>query len=123
MDLNNNIEVEVSDDSGSESRITTAEQSPGFRNQRKTIEMKTKINSSSKPKRRCTFKKEWMNNPDYKGFLKECRIDKYLAHCSICNSNFSIANGGKYLINRHMEQSNHKRLSDIDAKEKCKIQH
>jgi len=58
MDLNNNIEVEVSDDSGSQSRITTAEQSPGFRNQRKTIEMKTKINSSSKPKRHRTFKKE-----------------------------------------------------------------
>ncbi|CAF1655930.1 unnamed protein product, partial [Adineta ricciae] len=71
--------------------------------------------SSSKPKRFCKFNKEWIKNPQYTSFLQEYRSDSSLAHCSICKSNFSIANGGLYLINRHREQENHKRLAVIAA--------
>ena len=53
-------------------------------------------------------------------FLRECRTNKYFAHCSICKSDFSIANGGAYLFNRHIEQSSLKRLAEVQAKENCK---
>jgi hypothetical protein len=78
-------------------------------------------NSYSKSKRYCKFKKEWIKISKYASFLQECRTDSSLAHCSICKSNFSIANGGKYLIDRHLEQANHKRLAAIQAKEKCNL--
>ncbi|CAF4613278.1 unnamed protein product, partial [Rotaria magnacalcarata] len=35
----------------------------------------------------------------------------------ICKSNFSLSNGGVYLINRHIEFANHKRFAEIQAKE------
>ena len=75
-------------------------------------------NSPSKSKRFCKFNKEWMKLSTYASFLQECRTDSSLAHCSICKSNFSIANGGKYLIDRHLEQAIHKRLAAAEAKQK-----
>jgi len=76
------------------------------------------LKSSSKSKRYCKFNKEWIKILKYSSFLQECRADSSLAHCSICKSNFSIANGGKYLIDRHLEQANHKRLAAAEAKQK-----
>ena len=67
-------------------------------------------NTPLKSKRFCKFNKEWMKLSNYASFLQECRTDSSFAHCSICDSNFSIANGGKYLIDRHLEQMTHKRL-------------
>ncbi|CAF4554531.1 unnamed protein product, partial [Rotaria magnacalcarata] len=73
--------------------------------------------SSSKSKRRCIFNQQWLKDPKYAPFLRECRANKYFAHCSICKSNFSLSNGGVYLINRHIEFANHKRFAEIQAKE------
>lgn len=74
--------------------------------------------NSSKVKRYCKFNKEWMKISKYTSFLQECRSDPSLAHCSICKSNFSIANGGKYLIDRHLDQANHMRLAANEAERK-----
>ncbi len=61
-----------------------------------------------------------MKDPKYAAFLRECRTNKHFAYCAICKSEFSISNGGIYLINRHIEQSGHKRLAETQAKENCK---
>ena len=82
---------------------------------------KKSLNSSSKSKRYCKFNKEWIKISKYASFLQECRTDSSLAHCSLCKSNFLIANGGKYLIDRHLEQANHKRLAATEAKHKCNL--
>ena len=84
---------------------------------------KKSLNSSSKSKRYCKFNKEWIKISKYASFLQECRTDSSFAHCSVCKSNFSIANGGKYLIDRHLEQVNHKRLVAAEAKHKCILVH
>ncbi|CAF1074098.1 unnamed protein product, partial [Rotaria sordida] len=38
------------------------------------------------------FKKEWLSNPRYSSFLKECKTDQTKALCIICNIQFSIQN-------------------------------
>ncbi|CAF0889809.1 unnamed protein product [Rotaria sp. Silwood1] len=38
-------------------------------------------------------------------------------------TDFSISNGGDYLINHHIEQSNHKRLAETQAKEHSRSIH
>ncbi|CAM4906240.1 unnamed protein product [Rotaria socialis] len=83
-----------------------------------TMEKKT---ISSKSKRYCKFNKEWIKISKYASFLQECRSDSSLAHCCVCKSNFSIANGGKYLIDRHLEQASHKRLAAIEAENKSRL--
>ncbi|CAF2423633.1 unnamed protein product [Rotaria sp. Silwood2] len=65
-------------------------------------------------------RKRWIKDPKYACFLQECKAGPYLAHCSICKSDFLIANGGTYLINRYLHQTDHKRLVEIQAKEQCK---
>ncbi len=112
MNCNNNQEINISNDSES----TTDERSLEPEHQ-KVIEK----NELFKLKRRCTFNKEWLKDPLYKEFLSECQTNKYSAHCSICKSNFSISNGGIYLVKRHMEQASHKRLAEIARKEKSKV--
>ncbi|CAM4901961.1 unnamed protein product [Rotaria socialis] len=83
-----------------------------------TMEKKT---ISSKSKRYCKFNKEWIKISKYASFLQERRSDSSLAHCCVCKSNFSIANGGKYLIDRHLEQASHKRLAAIEAENKSRL--
>ncbi|CAF3261149.1 unnamed protein product [Rotaria sp. Silwood2] len=61
-----------------------------------------------------------MKDPKYARFLQECKTNPHFAHCSICKSDFSIANGGTYLINRHIEQIGHKRLLAFEDKEKSR---
>ncbi|CAF1685428.1 unnamed protein product, partial [Rotaria sp. Silwood1] len=85
-----------------------------------TTKTKEKNTSSSKTKRLSVFKKQWIKDSKYAGFLQECKTSPYLAHCSICKSDFSIGNGGTYLINRHLEQATHKRLVEVQTKEKSR---
>ena len=126
MELNKNYEIELCEDS--EPTTPDEESNTNFRDKpttnininKKTDLSKSKSKSKSKLKRRCFFKKTWLKDPKYSTFLKECQTNKYLAHCSICKSNFSIANGGTYLINRHVDQTNHKRLAETQAKENSK---
>ncbi|CAF4037025.1 unnamed protein product [Rotaria sordida] len=118
MELNKNDDIEISDDSPSETEAAateTVETHSSYSNKLITNTKNEKRNSTSK--RRCTFNQNWLNDSKYAPFLKECRTNKHLAHCSVCKSNFSIANGGTYLINRHMEQDNHKRLAETQEKE------
>jgi hypothetical protein len=119
MELNEDCEIEISEDSESEATATTGEESSSFRDKPAT-DIKKKV-SSSKSKRRCIFNQQWLKDPKYALFLRECQTNKYFAHCSICKSNFSIANGGIYLVNRHIEQAGHKRLAETQEKEKCKV--
>ena len=100
--------------------ITPKETSSSMCRLSSNVERKS-MNSSSKSKRYCKFNKEWIKISKYASFLQECRTDSSLAHCSLCKSNFSIANGGKYLIDRHLEQANHKRLAATEAKHKCNL--
>lgn len=82
---------------------------------------KNSLKSSLNSKRYCKFNKDWLKVSKYESFLQECRTDSSLAHCSICKSNFSSANGGKYLIDRHIEQATHQRFAAVEPKHKCKL--
>ncbi|CAF1937723.1 unnamed protein product [Rotaria magnacalcarata] len=53
------------------------------------------------------FKKEWLSNPQYSAFLKECKNDSSKALCFICNVQFSIHNSGITDINNHMKTKRH----------------
>ncbi len=128
MNNDNSIELDIEVIKGDndsmelefEKAITSKEASSSISRLSSNVERKS-LNSSSKSKRYCKFKKEWIKISKYGSFLQECRTDSSLAHCSMCKSNFSIANGGKYLIDRHLEQANHKRLAAVEAKHKCNL--
>ncbi|CAF2823934.1 unnamed protein product [Rotaria sp. Silwood2] len=120
MGLNKVFEIEVSDDS--EATTAGGEEDLGLQN-KPTTGIKGKIISSSKSKRRCTFNQKWLKDLKYAVFIRECRTNKYSAHCSICKSDFSISNGDVYLINHHIEQSSHKRLAETPAKENSRSIH
>ncbi|CAF1278549.1 unnamed protein product [Rotaria sordida] len=53
------------------------------------------------------FKKEWLSNPRYSSFLKECKTDQTKALCIICNIQFSIQNSGIGDVNSHMKTKKH----------------
>ena len=44
------------------------------------------------------FKKEWLLNPTYSSFLKECRIDQTKPLCFICHVKFSTQKSGTAII-------------------------
>ncbi len=77
----------------SKKQITSKETSSFTSRLSSKVERKS-LNSSSKSKKYCKFNKEWIKISKYASFLHECRTDSSLAHCSMCKSNFSIANGG-----------------------------
>ena len=127
MELNKDDEVERSEFKDSEpTTATTTFDEECFDSDSSDQSTTTKIKerkktSSSKSKRKCVFNQQWLKDPKYTPFLRRCSANKHFAHCSICKSDFSIANGGNYLINRHIEQAGHKRLAEIQLKEKCKV--
>ncbi|CAF1427499.1 unnamed protein product [Rotaria magnacalcarata] len=100
-----------------EKTITPKETASSMSRVPSTVEKKS-LNSLLKSKRYCKFNKEWIKISKYASFLQECRTNSSFAHCSICKSNFSIANGGKYLIDRYLEKAAHKRLAAVEAKHK-----
>ena len=115
--MNKDDEIEIS---GNSEATTAAEECPSFQEKSNT-NIKEKRISSSKLKRRCAFNQQWLKDPKYAVFLRECGVNKYFTNCSICKSNFSISNGGTYLINRHIKQANPKRLAETQAKYICKV--
>ena len=120
MELNRDIESESSDPEDTEpttSAQTFDEECPDSPDQTTITNVKKGKVSSSKSKRSCIFNLQWLKDPKYATFLRKCHTDKHYAHCFICKSDFSIANGETYLINRHMEQPGHKRLAEIQLKE------
>ena len=46
--------------------------------------------------RKCIFNQQWLKDPTYAPFLRKCPANKDFAHCSICKSDLSIANGIAY---------------------------
>ncbi|CAF2940433.1 unnamed protein product [Rotaria sp. Silwood2] len=88
--------------------------------ERLSTDTQQKPKSASKSKRVSVFKKQWIKDPKYARFLQECKTNPHFSHCSICKSDFSIANGGTCLINRHIEQIGHKCLLVLEDKEKSR---
>ena len=74
------------------------------------------VNFSSKSKTYCKLNKAWIKILKCTSFLQEYRKDSSLVHCFICKANFSIFNSAKHLIDRHLEQANHKHLAAIETK-------
>ena len=103
-----------------EKTITPKETSSSMSRVPSTVEKKS-LSSLLKSKRYCKFNKEWIKASKYASFLQECQTNSSFAHCSICKTNFSTVNGGKYLIDRHLGQATHKRLAAVDAKHKCNL--
>jgi hypothetical protein len=60
-----------------------------------------------------------MKDPEYVPFFQKCKSNPYLGRCAICKADFSSANRGTYLINRHLEHASHKRLAEVEANQKC----
>lgn len=124
MELNEDIESEHSgseDPEPTTSVETIDEECFDPSDQTTSIYTNERKTSSSKSKRKCIFNQQWLKDPTYAPFLKKCPANKHFAHCSICKSDFSIANGGIYLLNRHMEQAGHKRLAATQSNEQCKV--
>lgn len=66
------------------------------------------LSSRTVPKRyQSKFKKEWLSDPQYSSFLKECKRDATKALCITCNVAFSIQNSGITDINNHMKTKRH----------------
>jgi hypothetical protein len=56
---------------------------------------KTSSSSDTTNKRYLSkFKREWLSNPKYSSFLKECKNDTTRVLCTICNIQFSTQNSG-----------------------------
>lgn len=124
MNDDNSIEIIEEDDDSTEfecEKTTRSKENSSSMLRLSCNKKRKSLDSSLKSKRYCKFNKEWIKISKYASFLQECRTDSSLAHCSICKSNFSIANGGKYLIDRHLEQASHKRLATVEAKNKCNL--
>jgi len=119
MGLNEIEEIQTSEDSEAEILITANKSSSYL--EKSTPNNKKKVKPSSKSKRHSTFNKIWLKDPKFSSFLRECRTDSHFAHCCLCNSDFSISNGGVYLVIRHAEQASHKRLAEIEVKKKCNV--
>ena len=114
MELNEVNEIQTSEESEVETTTIVNKSSSSLTKSTVNNKQKKKINLSSKSKRHCTFNKNWLKDPKYSTFLREYRTDSYLAYCSIYKSNFSVANEGVYLVNRHAEHPSHKQLTETN---------
>jgi hypothetical protein len=74
MHSNSDQEIRISDDS--ESSTTTNEQSLNLEHEIVVKPKKKKIKSLTS-KRLCTFNKEWLKDPIYENFLRQCQTSKY----------------------------------------------
>ena len=122
--MNGDTEIgrsELEDPEVTTSATTFAEECSDSPHQTTTTNAKNRKTSLSKSKRTCIFNQQWLKDFNYAQFLRKCHANKHFTHCSIRKSDFSIANGGTYLINRHIEQAGHKRLTEIQLKEQCNV--
>ena len=67
------------------------------------------------------FKKQWLSNPKYSSFLKECKNDQTKALCCICNVQFSIQNSGITDINTHTKTKRHQDCVTSAEANKCNV--
>lgn len=54
----------------------------------------------------------WESEPQFRGWLRKSdkKDGEYRAKCIWCNSDFSVANGGKYDVMKHMRTETHKKM-------------
>ena len=64
-------------------------------------------NNDKKKKAKGTFHKSWLLNIDYSSWLEEVKHDVTIARCKACLKTFSIHNGGKTDVNKHMSSKLH----------------
>ncbi|CAF1176988.1 unnamed protein product [Didymodactylos carnosus] len=70
----------------------------------KTLTTSTVVskNNDKKKKTKGTFHKSWLLNIDYSSWLEEVKHDVTIARCKACLETFSIHNGGKTDVNKHV---------------------
>ncbi len=66
------------------------------------------------------FNKDWLSNPNFSKFLRECKNDPTKALCIFCNIKFSIQNSGIGDINRHIQRNKHQECSKSAEANRCK---
>lgn len=59
--------------------------------------------------RKCCFKTEWLTDPDFMGWLKQCD-DKHGAFCTLCKKNIDIGNMGVSALKSHLKAVKHTKL-------------
>ncbi|CAF1373952.1 unnamed protein product [Adineta ricciae] len=59
--------------------------------------------SPGKKEKKGVFNQQWLNDAQFKLFLREYKPDRMKAHCIVCNEQFSIHHGGKNDVDRHMK--------------------
>ncbi|CAF4624358.1 unnamed protein product, partial [Rotaria sp. Silwood2] len=64
-------------------------------------------NNDKKKKTKGTFHKIWLLNINYSSWLEEVKHDVTIARCKACLKTFSIHNGGKTDVNKHMSSKLH----------------
>jgi hypothetical protein len=84
---------------------------------------KTSSSSSDTTNKRylSKFRREWLSNPKYSSFLKECKNDTTRALCTICNIQFSIQNSGITDINNHIKTKKHQECLKSFESNKCNV--
>jgi hypothetical protein len=64
-------------------------------------------NQEKKKKAKGAFNTDWLSNTEYAPWLDEVNHDPTVARCKACLKNFSIYNGGKTDVNKHMSSKVH----------------
>ena len=68
---------------------------------------KTKLDGTGKKRRKGVFNTQWLVDAAFRPFLREYKSDSTKALCIACNEQFSVHNGGKNDIDRHMNSKKH----------------
>ena len=67
-------------------------------------------------KKQFYFKKEWLQDPDFKLWLQEVPTNRTKAKCILCQKTIELSNMGKFTLKIHLRYKKHKDL--IESKKK-----
>ena len=112
----------LDNDSSESSRATPEQNVPSISSLSSSSSVSQKRSLFKSNKRyQSKFKKEWLSNPRFSAFLRECKSDPAKALCCICNIQFSIQISGSGDINHHIETIKHKNRSKAVEANRCTI--
>lgn len=57
-----------------------------------------------------SFQARWLDNPDFKNWLRAVDHSKFKAYCSLCKTSFDVANAGKSDVTKHKKGQKHSAL-------------